>query len=81
MFVHDALNKVSARANRWGEDKGALVIWLFAYFSSSIYLEVHSRDAAAEHAVKKIIQHLDKAADERLDLFYICVGTFSTPSD
>lgn len=60
MFVHDELNKVSPRADHWGEGEGALVIRLFAHFSSSIYLEDHSRDAAAEHAVKTLIQCLHR---------------------
>lgn len=80
MFVHDALNKVGARANRWGGGRGGLSDLAVCSFFF-IYLFRSSFQGCSSRAVKKSIQRLDKAADERLGLFYIRVGTFSTPSD
>lgn len=60
MFVHDELNKVSPRADRREEWEGALVIRVFAHFSSSIYLEDHSGDAAAECALRMLVQCLHR---------------------
>lgn len=60
MFVHDELNKVCPRAHRWEECEGSLVIWVFAHFSSSIYLEDHSRDVAAEYVLRMLIQCLHR---------------------
>lgn len=62
----------SVQGQTAGGGQGGLSDLAVCSFFSSIYLEVRSRDAAAEHAAKKLIQRLDKAADELWFVLHLC---------